>query len=237
MKIVFATHNVGKLKEMKALLQDLDAELVSAEEVGVHEEPIEDEATFADNALKKARFVAEQTREWSLADDSGLCIDALQGKPGVLSARWAGEKASDDELVSHTLAQLENIPLDKRSAYFETALALVAPGGRHWIFTGRVKGRIADSPRGVPRPKLVYDLIFIPLEIIPHCSAVPVPVQDNSRRHRNNPRKFLTGFIPNGYDKTFAEMSDNEKNSLSHRGFAFRQLKDFLVGMLNFLTP
>ena len=196
MKIIFATHNNGKLKEMLEILRDLDIDLLSTKEVGLKEEPIEDGATFEENALKKARFTAAQTKEWAIADDSGICIDELGGLPGVVSARWAGEAASDEKIIRHTLTALASTPPDKRGAYFETAAVLTAPDGRYWIFTAKINGHIATAPRGLPRPKLPYDLIF----------------------------------IPDGHQKTFAEMSDDEKNSLSHRGLAFRQLKAFLTG-------
>ena len=196
MKIIFATHNNGKLKEMREILRDLDIDLLSTKEVGLKEEPIEDGATFEENALKKARFTAAQTKEWAIADDSGICIDELGGLPGVVSARWAGEGASDEKIIRHTLTALASTPPDKRGAYFETAAVLTAPDGRYWIFTAKINGHIATAPRGLPRPKLPYDLIF----------------------------------IPDGHQKTFAEMSDDEKNSLSHRGLAFRQLKAFLTG-------
>ena len=194
MKLVFATHNPGKVIEMQALLAGLDISVMSAEEAGVTEDVVEDQDTFIGNALKKARFVSEKTKEWSVADDSGLCIEALGNKPGVFSARWAGEGASSEKLVSHTLDEMRDVPLGKRQAWFESALTLVSPEGEHWIFEGRVNGSLPLEPRGNHRPKLPYDVIF----------------------------------IPDGYKKTFAEMSDMEKNCLSHRGLAFEKLKEFL---------
>lgn len=199
MKFIFATHNVGKVKEMRVLLADLDIEMMSADEAGVREDVVEDGATFEANAAKKARFVAERTGEWSVADDSGICIEALGCAPGVYSARWAGEGASDEKtIVNHTLAAMKDVPEDKRRAWFESALVLVAPDAREWTFEGRVYGRIAREPRGTSRPKLPYDQIF----------------------------------IADGYDRTFAEMSDEEKNRLSHRGLAFQKLREFLSQLL-----
>ncbi len=98
MKIIFATHNQGKLKEMKELLSGF--EVMSAEEAGVSDDVIEDGMTFKENALKKARFVAGKTGEWAVADDSGICIDVLDGAPGVMSARWA---KSDEDKINLTL--------------------------------------------------------------------------------------------------------------------------------------
>lgn len=195
MKLVFATHNPGKVIEMRAMLAGPAIEVVSAEEAGVTEDVVEDGATFEENAAKKARFVTERTGEWAVSDDSGICIASLGGAPGVHSARWAGEGASGEALVAKTLESMRGVPADQRGAWFESALVLTAPDGRSWAFTGRVSGGIASSPRGTPRPKLPYDVLF----------------------------------IPEGHERTFAEMSDEEKNSLSHRGLAFQKLREFLL--------
>lgn len=173
---------------MRDLLSDLDIEVMSAEEAGVLEDVEEDQDTFTGNSLKKARFVAEKTGQWAVADDSGLCIDALDGAPGVYSARWA----NGADLVEYTLDKMKD--KENRQAYFESAVALVSPTGEERVFAGRVDGFLSNEPRGVDRPKLPYDRIFIPEE----------------------------------YDLTFAEMSDEQKNSLSHRGHAFSQLKEYL---------
>jgi len=162
MRLIFATNNSGKLKEMKAILEGLNIDISTAKEIGVTLDIVEDGTTFEENALKKARFVAEKSKEWAIADDSGLCIKALDNAPGVFSARWAGEGASDEEIIRHTLGKIKDIPEEKREAWFETVVALVTPDGKHWIFKGRVEGRIAKTPCGKPRPKLPYDLIFIP---------------------------------------------------------------------------
>jgi XTP/dITP diphosphohydrolase len=196
MKLIFATHNEGKVKEMKNILAGLPWEILSAREAGVMEEPVEDGTDFAENSLIKAKFVADRTHEWSVADDSGLCVEALSGAPGVFSARWAGENATGEEKAEKVLRELGGVPSEKRSAYFESSVALIAPDGRHWIFTGRAQGKITTERREkIKRPHLPYDAIF----------------------------------IPDGFDNTFGEMADEEKNALSHRGQAFRQLKEFLL--------
>lgn len=194
MKLIFATHNVGKVREMRALLAGLPVEALSADEAGVRDDVVEDGATFEENAMKKARHAAKRTDQWAVADDSGICIDAFNGAPGVHTARWAGEGASSETLVQHTLRQLANVPEGQRRAHFQSTLVLVDPDGRTWTFTGVVYGRIPLEPRGALREKLPYDRIF----------------------------------IPDGYDRTFAEMPDKEKNSLSHRGLAFQKLREFL---------
>lgn len=194
MKLIFATHNPGKIKEMRQLLADLKIEVMSAADAGFTESIIEDGTTFEENASKKAWEVAKTLNEWAVADDSGICIEALGCRPGVESARWAGQDVSDEEIIEHTLEETKHVPEAQRKAWFESAVALFAPDGRHWIFTGRIDGRIATAPRGTSRPKLPYDMIF----------------------------------IPEGGEKTFAEMSDEGKNAISHRGQAFKQLKEFL---------
>jgi XTP/dITP diphosphohydrolase len=196
MKLIFATHNEGKIKEMKNILEGTHWEILSAEEAGISEEPVEDGATFADNALLKARFVADKLHEWTVADDSGLCVAAIGGAPGVFSARWAGENATGVEKADKVLRELGETPAEKRGAYFESSLALIAPDGQNWIFTGRVKGKIAaEKKEKISRPHLPYDVIF----------------------------------IPEGHEITFGEMTDEEKNALSHRGQAFRDLKKLLI--------
>ncbi|NTW22974.1 RdgB/HAM1 family non-canonical purine NTP pyrophosphatase [Candidatus Falkowbacteria bacterium] len=194
-KIIFATHNKGKIIEMRAILSGLPIEIIDAEEAGVKEEPVEDGETFEANALIKAGYVATLTGEWSAADDSGICIDALGGKPGVHSARWAGEGV---DLAEFTLSALEGVPEARRTGCFVSSAVLVSPTGEHWTFTGEIKGRIADALAGEAHPKLPYDRIF----------------------------------IPEGYDVTFAEMSMEEKNGLSHRGRAFRELREWLEAYL-----
>jgi XTP/dITP diphosphohydrolase len=106
MKLIFATRKQGKIKEMRAMLEGFDVEVVRQDEAGLSEEVLEDRKTFEGNALKKARFVASRTGEWALAEDSGLSIKALRGAPGVYSARWAGEGAAEEEIVRHTLKQM-----------------------------------------------------------------------------------------------------------------------------------
>ncbi|KKW33357.1 MAG: Non-canonical purine NTP pyrophosphatase [Candidatus Uhrbacteria bacterium GW2011_GWA2_52_8d] len=193
-RLIFATHNPGKIEEMRQLVADLGMDVLSADEAGVHEDVEEDGTTFAENAFKKARFVASKTGEWAVADDSGIMIDALAGRPGVYTARWAGEGASDEELVRHTLEQLKDVEEGKRGASFHSVVALVSPDGEEQTFEGVVEGKVVFEPRGTHRPKLPYDVLFCPI----------------------------------GQNRTFAEMSDEQKNALSHRGRAFQKLKAFL---------
>lgn len=195
MKIIFSTHNNGKVKEMRAVLTGLPFEILSAEEAGVFDDVEEDGKTLKENALKKAKYIAQKTGEWTMADDTGFFIDALDGAPGVYAARWLGEDVVEEDKARQTLAKISQISDEQRGGYFETVVALVSPKGEEFIFSGRVVGKLTKELRGAHRPHLPYDLIF----------------------------------VPQGFNETFAEMSDEQKNSLSHRGGAFRKLKDFLI--------
>ena len=122
MKIVFASGNDGKVKEIKEMLEGMGIELVSLKDYTGVPEIVEDGNTFLENALKKARIISAFTGETVLADDSGLQVDVLGGEPGIYSARYAGEKATDDDNINRLLARLKNIPQKKRTAFFCCAL-------------------------------------------------------------------------------------------------------------------
>jgi XTP/dITP diphosphohydrolase len=134
-------------------------EVLSLDAAGVTGEAVEDGATFAENALKKALYAQQRAGGWCLADDSGLCIDALDGAPGVYSARWAGPGQSLPELA---LRKLAGIPEAERGASFWSVAALVAPDGSFWGFAGECRGVISKEERGVSEHGLPYDSIFIP---------------------------------------------------------------------------
>jgi len=157
-KILIATTNQGKVQEIRNLVKGLPALFVSLSEVPGIPEVVEDGATFEENALKKARTMAYSTGIVTLADDSGLCIDALDGRPGVHSARYAGDHASDEEKYLRVLEEMEGIPDSERSARFVCALALVAPDGEEKLFRGVCEGRITREPRG--SSGFGYDPIF-----------------------------------------------------------------------------
>jgi XTP/dITP diphosphohydrolase len=220
-QLIFATQNPGKIREMSQLLADLNIQVMSAQEAGVSEDVVEDGETFEENALKKARFVAEQTGEWAVADDSGIMIDVLDGRPGVYTARWAGDGASDEQLVSHTLDQLKDVEEGHRGASFHCVVALVSPENQEWTFEGVVEGKIVSEPRGTNRPKLPYDLIFCPIPLRPTSSSF--------RRRSESYGGQVEGQV--GHNVTFAQMTDGQKNALSHRGRAFQKLKEFLKSL------
>lgn len=163
-RVVLATRNQGKLAELHRILASvpgLDVELLGLDgfpEVG---EIAETGATFADNALLKAYAVAHQTGRPAVADDSGLAVDALGGMPGVISARWSGRHGDDEANLRLVLAQLADVPADRRGAAFVCAAAAVVPGAGERVVEGRLAGVLAREPRG--SNGFGYDPVFMPV--------------------------------------------------------------------------
>lgn len=194
--LVLATRNSHKVGELHEIL---DAAGVAVELVPLPDgapEVVEDGVTFADNALKKARSAAEATGLPAVADDSGLCVDALNGMPGVLSARWAGSHGDDAANLRLVLDQLSAVPDELRGAAFVCAAALAMPTGEEHVVEGRLVGSLAHQPRG--SGGFGYDPVF----------------------------------VPEGDTRTTAEMSAVEKNTISHRGNAFRALAPAIRDMV-----
>ncbi len=161
MKLLVATTNPGKLAEVQAALKKLPVEIVSLADLGIWPEIVEDGATFEENALKKARTLANFSSCLTLADDSGLAVDALGGAPGVLSARYSGEEGDDARNNEKLLDALRDVPRNKRTARFVCVLALCAPesmGRKEWIFRGECEGKIAFELRG--KNGFGYDPLF-----------------------------------------------------------------------------
>jgi XTP/dITP diphosphohydrolase len=148
MRVVVATGNAHKLREIARILDGLDLELVSMVDLGV-QSPVEDGETFEANALLKARACAEATGLPALADDSGLEVDALGGDPGVWSARYAGEPSDDAANNAKLVAELASVPDERRTARFVCAAAVAVPDGREQAVRGTMEGRIVDEARGV----------------------------------------------------------------------------------------
>ena len=199
-ELVLATRNRHKLKELAEILDatGLDVELLplpaDAPEVA------EDGLTFAENALKKARSAAATTGLPSVADDSGLCVDALNGMPGVFSARWSGQHGDNAANLELLLGQLADVPARHRGARFACAAALVLPTGEECVVEARLEGVLTDVPRG--RGGFGYDPVF----------------------------------LPQGHDRTTAEMTAADKNAISHRGNAFRALVPSIRELLGLST-
>lgn len=197
--LVLATRNGHKIDEMRALLADVPVHLVGLDDFPGAPEPDETGTTFGENARIKAVSAARATGHFALADDSGICINALGGRPGVYSARWAGPGSGAPEWIAKTLAELAGVPDEQRTARYVCALALAAPDGPILAETEAVfEGRIAHAPRGARG--FGYDPIFL--------------VADD----------------PAG--RTASELSEAEKNALSHRGKAVRALVPLLAARL-----
>ncbi|HEY9389740.1 MAG TPA: RdgB/HAM1 family non-canonical purine NTP pyrophosphatase [Mycobacteriales bacterium] len=160
-RLVVATRNARKLAELRRILSDgLDVELIGLNDVEPYPEVPETGATFAENALVKAREAVRHTGLPAVADDSGLTVDALSGMPGVLSARWAGRSRSDQANLQLVLDQIADVPDERRGAAFVCAAALVTPGGDEEVVEGQVRGILLRAPRG--EHGFGYDPIFVP---------------------------------------------------------------------------
>lgn len=189
MKLIIASNNAHKVGEIKHILGSRFEEILSLREAGVCHETIEDGDSFMANSLKKAREIAEITGCAALADDSGLCVDALGGAPGIYSARYAGVDSAELRDRANCDLLLKNLSgVSDRSAHFTCAIALVYPDGREVMAEGYIHGEIIDEFRG--ENGFGYDPLF----------------------------------LPNGYTRTVAELSESEKNSISHRANALAEL-------------
>ncbi len=161
-RVVLATRNQHKIVELRRILQSagLAIDLIGTEEFPELPEVAETGTTFAANALVKARDVASRTGLVAIADDSGLSVDALNGMPGILSARWAGRHGDDNANLTLLLAQLADVPAQRRSAAFHCAAAVATPDGDERVVEGLLEGSIVEQPRG--ENGFGYDPIFTP---------------------------------------------------------------------------
>lgn len=161
-QVILATRNRAKLAELRRILADarVPVEVGDLEDHPDMPEVAETGATFAENALLKARAVAAHTGLPAIADDSGLCVDALNGMPGVLSARWSGRHGDDEANLRLVLGQIADVPAARRGAHFACAAALVLTSGAEHVTEGAVHGWLTDSPRGTNG--FGYDPIFVP---------------------------------------------------------------------------
>jgi len=180
-KLLLATNNKGKAREYKSLLQGIPFELVTPAELGISTEVAEVGKSFEENARLKAKTLAAESRLLALADDSGLEVDALGGEPGTLSARYAGEGASDRDRVSYLLTKLEGVPQEKRTARFRCVIAIATPQGEVELCSGECEGFIAFEPRG--NRGFGYDPIFYLPELKKTMAELP-PELKNKVSHR-----------------------------------------------------
>jgi XTP/dITP diphosphohydrolase len=199
--LVLATRNQGKIREFRRILDAISngaINLVGLEEFPHTTDVEETGTTFKENALLKARSVCKETGLPAIADDSGLCVDALNGAPGIFSARYAGVHGEDKANNAKLLRELENVPEEKRSAHFTCAAALVLPDGREHVCEEIFEGSILFAPIG--NQGFGYDPLF----------------------------------RPHGLAISSAQMSAEEKDSISHRGKSLRAIAPYVI---NLLTP
>lgn len=193
-RVVLATRNPHKLAELRRILDETAVEVALVGVDGFPEVPDVPEtgATFAENALLKARAVARATGLPAVADDSGLCVDALGGMPGVFSARWAGRHGDDEANLALVLGQLADVPRERRGAHFACAAALVLPDGREQVAEGRVDGRVIEEPRGTGG--FGYDPIFVP-DGHTRTTAEMAPEEKDAISHRGRAFRALAPLI------------------------------------------
>ncbi|MDD5712505.1 MAG: XTP/dITP diphosphatase [Smithellaceae bacterium] len=176
-----ASKNKGKIREVQSILAGGDVVIVSLAEYPDCPDVVEDGDSFFENALKKARTVAEYAGELALADDSGLTVDALNGAPGVFSARYAGEAATDDDNITKLLQELRDVPDQGRAAAFCCVLVLCNPNGAYESFVGRWEGRIAKEKAG--ESGFGYDPVFYLPELGKTVAQLPLELK-NRLSHR-----------------------------------------------------
>ncbi|MEZ0329326.1 MAG: XTP/dITP diphosphatase [Dissulfuribacterales bacterium] len=193
MKMILATKNKGKIKEFQALVQGMPIELLSLEDVPDMPDVLEDGCSFQENALKKADAIAKHTGITAIADDSGLEVDALNGAPGIHSARYAGEMATDHENIQKLLKTLNGLPMEKRTARFRCVIAVCTPDGRHITTEGICEGAIALEPNG--SYGFGYDPIFFLTDR--NCTMANLkPAIKNSISHRAMALEKLKDILP-----------------------------------------
>jgi XTP/dITP diphosphohydrolase len=197
-KVLLASNNEKKLAELQRILAPIvpGIEVLGLGDVAAYEEPAETEPTFEGNALLKARAALAATGLPSIADDSGICVDALNGMPGVLSARWSGPAKDNHANNLLLLGQLEDVPDERRGACFVAAVAFVREGAEDVIVRGEMPGKVIRELRGTGG--FGYDVLF----------------------------------AAEGYDRTTAELSIEEKDAISHRGKALRELAPIVAKAL-----
>ena len=187
-KIIFATGNAGKMREIRDIMADLDVELLSMKDAGIKLDIVEDGKTFEENALIKARAICKLAGEMVLADDSGLEIDYLNKEPGIYSARYMGEDTSYHIKNKSLIDRLEGVPDEKRSARFVCAIAAVFPDGKELVVRGTVEGIIGYEEKG--ENGFGYDPIFY----LPErgCTTAELPPEEkNSISHRGNALRLM----------------------------------------------
>ena len=207
MKICAATGNAGKLRELRRILEAQGHEVVSQKELGITIEPDETGTTFAENALIKAETICKASGLPTIADDSGLCVEALNGAPGVYSARYCGRHGDDEANNDKLLEAMKDIPAGQRGAKFVAAVCFILPDGRHLTCVGECPGSVAFA-RLAGDYGFGYDPLFIPAD----CGV------------------GKTGRRPNTEGRSYAQLTPDEKDAISHRGNALAEMEQKLPG-------
>ena len=208
MRICAATGNAGKLRELRRILEAQGHEVVSQKELGITIEPDETGTTFEANALIKAETICKASGLPTIADDSGLCVDALDGAPGVYSARYCGHHGDDEANNDKLLEKMKDVPAGQRGAKFVAAVCFILPEGRHLTCVGECPGRVAFE-RLAEDYGFGYDPLFIP-------DAYGTP----------------DGCRPNTEGRSYAQLTPDEKDAISHRGNALAELEKELPDFL-----
>lgn len=208
MIICAASNNAGKLKELRRILERMGHQVKSLRDLGITLDPEETGTTFAENARIKAEAFCKASGLPTVADDSGLCVEALQGAPGVYSARYAGRHGDDAANNAKLLREMANVPVDQRSAKFVSAICFMLPGGRTLEVAGECPGTISFAETGTNG--FGYDPLFVPDRIgLPDGTTA-----ENTAR------------------RSYAELADAEKDAISHRGRAMEKLEEELPAFL-----
>lgn len=208
MVICAASNNAGKLKELRRILERMGHEVKSLRELGIELDPEETGTTFAENARIKAEAFCKASGLPTVADDSGLCVDALHGAPGVYSARYAGHHGDDAANNAKLLHEMRQVPAENRTARFVSAVCFILPNGRELLVEGECPGTVAFSETGTNG--FGYDPLFVPDRVgLPDGSTV-----ENTAR------------------RSYAELADGEKDAISHRGRAMEKLEAELPAFL-----
>ncbi len=200
MDFLIATHNLKKRAELERILSPLGIKVLTDSDLGIELTDVEETGvTFEENSLLKAESGCKESGLPCIADDSGLCVDYLDGAPGVFSARYSGEHGNDAKNNEKLLCELSDVPVEKRTARFVCAACCVFPDGLKIVVRGECEGRVSTVQRGVGG--FGYDSVFLPLEV-------------------------------NEFGVTMAELSDEEKDAISHRGKALKLLSQELEKVL-----
>lgn len=194
MNLVIATHNQGKISEVKKILGRNKFRILSLTDYNISDQVNETGKSTKANAYLKAAAAAKKSKQWSIADDTSFSIHALNGAPGIYASRWAGPRFNREHLADYTLKKLKHLSAGKRQAHFQTTVCICSPSLKCKFFTGRISGHIALAKKGKAKLNLPYDSIF----------------------------------VPNSFHNTFAEMSEQQKNRISHRAQALKKAKKYL---------